>query len=64
MRGSSKNTETPNFHIPNKNLKLKKEIINIASHKGVSYSQFLRQEIIRIRDSYPEHQRNKNAQDD
>lgn len=56
-KGSSDNTKKPDFHIRNSNLDLKKEIINIAKHKGISYSAFLRSRIIEIRDSFPAHMR-------
>lgn len=56
-RGSSKETKDPEFRISNTNLQLKKDIINIAANLGVTYSQFLRKEIIKIRDSFPEEKR-------
>lgn len=54
-KGSAKNTDTPTFIITNNDLKLKREIINIADHLGIPYSQFVRNKLKEIRDSFPEH---------
>lgn len=62
-RGSSKETKDPEFRISNTNLQLKKDIINIAANLGVTYSQFLRKEIIKIRDSFPEEKRRPTLKD-
>ena len=51
-KGTTKGTKTGKFVIPNSNLELKQDIINIAGNLGITYSQFLRGEIIKIRDSY------------
>lgn len=59
-RGSSKDTDRAEFHISNSNLRLKREIVNIAKSKGLTYSQFCRQELIRIAASYPDAARNYN----
>ena len=54
MKGSKKNTNKAELYIPlNGNIKLKRQIINISSHKGITYSQFLRSEIIKLVEIYP-----------
>jgi len=45
------------LYIPNKSEKLKSDIQNIASHLGIPYGTFLRTEVIKLRDSYPDHMR-------
>ncbi len=45
------------LRIPNKSVQLKTDLINIAGHIGIPYGTWLRSEIIKLRDSYPEHMR-------
>ena len=52
-KGNIQKSETPDFRVRNKSMTLKKEIVNIAAHKGLGYSAFLRSEIIKIRDNAP-----------
>jgi hypothetical protein len=56
-KGSSASSESPDFYIRNENMKLKQDIVNIAGNIGLSYSAFLRREIIKLRDQYPEDMR-------
>jgi hypothetical protein len=56
-KGTSKNSETSDFRIQNKSMKLKMDIINIAANKGLTVTAFLRTVIIETRNSYPESMR-------
>lgn len=57
MARSKNPTETPKFIVTNNNLQLKRDIINIAAHKGQTYSQLIRGLIIKFRDASPESER-------
>lgn len=57
-------TQTPNFVISNGNMRLKKEIINISKSEGKTYSQFIREQLIKIAASYPESARKYKEDDD
>lgn len=49
MRGSKFKTDKDSLFIRlNGNITLKRQIINIATNKGMTYSQYLRGEIIKI----------------
>lgn len=49
MKGSKFKTDKAELYIPlNGNITLKRQIINIATNKGMTYSQYLRGEIIKI----------------
>lgn len=63
-KGSSKNTETPDFWITNRNMKLKREIVNISKSEGKTYSQFCREQLIKIAASFPESARKYREDDD
>lgn len=57
MARSSEPTKTARFVIESRNLQLKLDLVNIAENKGYTLSTFLRRELFKIRDSYPEHMR-------
>lgn len=54
------------FRVGNKSVQLKRDIVMIAKHEGVSYGEFLRRQIVKIRDAYPELEklRKLNSEDD
>ncbi len=56
-RGSYKETNDPEFRITNKNLRLKREIINISKSKGMTYSQYCRSLIIKARNDASQQER-------
>lgn len=62
--GSSRRTNTPNFVIQNSSIKLKREIVSIAASEGKTYSQFIREQIIKVRNSYPDSARKYLESDD
>lgn len=64
MRGSSSNTNDPNFRIKNASMKLKRELIGIAKSEGKTLSQFCREHLSKVRNAYPESARNYQDDDD
>lgn len=63
-QGSSKNTETADFWIRNMNMRLKREIVNISKSEGKTYSQFCREQLIKIAAAYPESAKKYREEDD
>jgi fructose-1,6-bisphosphatase len=62
-KGSFDKTKTGEFRITNTNLKLKREIINIAKANQMTYSQWCRSVLIKARDAASEQERNYSEDD-